>query len=143
MIDYMYSRMIATISSIALVALVVSASLGATDRAAESLAEQIASDIRDLVEVAIELEGESYSQELRVDDGGMRHDLRVILNRTYVTVENGMHACSKAFGHPINLVSDGRDADRLIAPSGSTLVVRASRNIFEPVNSVSIEVLTE
>jgi len=143
MIEYMYSRMIATIASIALVAVVVSASLGATQQADKDCAESVAIDIGQLIEAAGRMRIQSFEQRIIIDEDGTHHDLIVFLNRTHVVVRNGAFECSKGFGSPVILMSAGKPCDSLAATSGSILKIIAADNFFERFNEITIEVLSQ
>jgi hypothetical protein len=141
MIEYMYSRMIATIVSIALVAVVVLASLGATQQAGRNCAESIAIDISRLVEAAGMMQAQSFEQRIVLDKDGAHHDLTVFLNRTHVLVQNGGFECSKGFRIPVILMSAGKPCEGLAAASWSILKIEATYDFFERFNVITIEVL--
>ena len=143
MIEYMYSRMIATIASIALVAVVVSASIGATQQADKDCAESVAFDISQLIEAAGRMQIQSFEQRSIIDEDGTHHDLTVFLNRTHVVVQNGGFECSKGFGIPVILMSAGKLSESLAAASGSILKIMVADNLFERFNEITIEVLSQ
>ena len=143
MIEYMYSRMIATIASIALVAVVVSASLGAIQQADKDCAESVAFDISQLVEAAGMMHIQSFEQRIIIDEDDEHHDLTVFLNRTHVVVQNRGFECSKGFRTPVILMSAGKPCEGLSATSGSILMIEAADNLFERFNEITIEVLSQ
>jgi len=143
MIEYMYSRMIATIASIALVAVVVSSSVGAIQQADRNCAENVACDISQLIEVAGRMQIQFFEQRIVIDEDGTHHDLTVLLNRTHVVVQNGGFECSKGFGIPVILMSAGRPSENLVATSGSILKIKAADNLFERLNEITIEVMSQ
>jgi len=143
MIEYMYSRMIATIASIALVAVVVSSSLGAIQQADKYCAESVACDISQLIEAASRMQIQSFEQRIIIDEDGTHRDLTVFLNRTHVIVQNGGFECSKGFEIPVILMSAGKPSESLTAASGSILKIMAADNLFERLNEITIEVLSQ
>ena len=143
MIEYLYSRMIATIASIALVAVVVSASLGAIQQADKNCAESVAFDISQLIEAAGMMQIQSFEQRIIIDEDGTHHDLTVFLNRTHLVVQNGGFECSKGFETPVILMSAGKPCESLAATSGSILKIEATDKIFERFNEITIEVLIQ
>lgn len=143
MIEYLYSRMIATIASIALVAVVVSASLGAIQQADKNCAESVAFEISQLIEAAGMMQVQSFEQRIIIDEDGSHHDLTVFLNRTHVVVQNGGFECSKGFKIPVILMSAGEPCEGLAATSGSILKIGAADNLFERFNEITIEVLSQ
>lgn len=143
MIEYMYSRMIATIASIALVAVVVSSSVGAIQQADRNCAENVACDISQLIEVAGRMQIQFFEQRIVIDEDGTHHDLTVLLNLTHVIVRNGGFECSKGFGIPVILMSAGRPSENLVATSGSILKIKAADNLFERLNEITIEVMSQ
>ncbi|HUW42653.1 MAG TPA: hypothetical protein VMW02_00290 [Thermoplasmata archaeon] len=143
MIEYMYSRMIATIASIALVAVVVSSSVGVIQQADRNCAENVACDISQLIEVAGRMQIQFFEQRIVIDEDGTHHDLTVLLNRTHVVVQNGGFECSKGFGVPVILMSAGRPSESLTATSGSILKIKAADDLFERLNEITIEVLSQ
>jgi hypothetical protein len=142
MIEYMYSRMIATIVSIALIAVVASSSLGAIQQADKNCAESVACDISQLIEAAGRMQVQSFELRIIIDEDGTHHDLTVFLNRTHVVVENGGFECSKGLGIPVILMSAGQPSESLVATSGSILNIEAADNLFGRLNNITIEVLS-
>jgi hypothetical protein len=143
MIEYLYSRMIATIASIALVAVVVSSSIGAIQQADKDCAENVANDIIQLIEVAGMMQIQSFEQSIIIDEYGAHHDLTVLLNRTHVVVRNGGFECSKGLKFPVILISAGEPCESLVATSGSILKMEAADDLFERFNEITIEVLSQ
>jgi hypothetical protein len=143
MIEYVYSRMIATIASIALVSIVISSSLSTIQQADRICAESVASDISQLIDSAGRMQIQSFEQRIIIDENGAHHDLTVILNRTHVVVQNGGFEFSKGFGIPVVLMSAEGPSESLIAVSGSILKIKAADDLFEQLNEITIEVLSQ
>ncbi len=141
MIEHLYSRMIATIASIALVAVVVSLSIGAAQQADKECAESIASNLVQLIDFASGMQIRFFEQRIPIDEEGTHHDLTVLLNRSHVVVRNGGFECSKGFRTPVVLLSAGRPSEDLVVTSGSILQINATDNPFDRLNEITITVL--
>lgn len=140
MIEYMYSRMIATMASIALVAVVVSSSFAAIQQSDKECAERIAEELGRLIENIACMQIQSVEQRIVIDEGGAHQDMVLVLNRTHVLVQNGGFECSKGFGSPVILLSNGEVTATLTAGSGSILKIKGSASIFERFNEITVEV---
>lgn len=136
MIDYMYSRIIVTIASIALVGIVVSASYGATEQAARMSAEQVANDICEIVEKARRIEGDYFRQSIPLSD-----DISIKINVTHFEVEKGRYSASRAFDQPVIVMLAGKRVNSTVANDGSIISISASRGVFDKENSVTIAVI--
>lgn len=143
MIEHLYSRMIATIASIALVAVVVSSSLGVVQQADKNCAEAVACNIVQLIEVAGKMQAQFFEQRIIIDEEGVHRDLAILLNRTHVVVRNGGFECSKGFWIPVILISAGEPSESLTATSGSILKINVTDNLFDRMNEITIEVLDQ
>jgi len=143
MIEYMYSRIIVTIASVALVAVVVSASFGASEQAALHCAEQIADSICEAVEAASEVDADSYERRLDIDSGGPNRDLSVLIDGSRVEVDKGRYSIARSFHCTVNLMAGGSQVDCIVVVPGSAIVIRSLRGALDEGNQVTIETLPE
>jgi hypothetical protein len=142
-IEFMYSRIIATIASAALVALVVAVAFGESEQASLRTAERIADSIAKVVAAAAGADADYFEQSLAVDKGGSSRDLSITINRTHVEVEKGAHSVTRSFQRSVCLLAEGTNASSLAAASGSSIVIISSKIPLEKENRVTVEVLSE
>jgi hypothetical protein len=141
MIEHLYSRMIATIASIALVSVVVSSSLSVAQQADRDCAERIARNLVQLIDAAGGMQVKSFEQRIAIDEEGAHRDLTIVLNRTHLVVRNGGFECSKGFSTSVVLLSEGISSDGLTAYSGSILKINVTDDLFDRLSEITIEVL--
>lgn len=140
MIEYLYSRIIVSRASVALVAVVASAAIGASEQASMRCADQIASSISRAVAAASAVEADSFEQRIVFDRGSSTQDLRVSINVTCVEVQKGRYSAVRPFERPISLLSEGVHVDSVEVMPGSVIKVKACRALLEKENEVTIEV---
>jgi len=143
MIEYMYSRMIVTVASIALVAVVISSSIGAVDQVEQSFVEGVALEICDLVETIGSVQSGSFQQRVVIDEGMKHRDLTVAFSDCGVTAVDGRHRCSMQFDIPVTLISGGKVSESLAAVSSSIITISSEIDIFNKSSRVFVELLGE
>jgi len=141
MIEYMYSRIITTIASVALVAVVASAALGASEQASLRCAADIAESISEVVAEASMTDADYFEQRIIIGSEGSNRDISVGINSSYVEVEKGRHSVKLIFEQPVNLLANGEPAFLLEANPGSIIVIRSSSEFLKKENNVTIEVI--
>lgn len=141
MIEYMYSRIITTIASAALVAIVASAALWSSEQQSIRYAENIAESISNVVADASTADAEYFEQRLSIGGEWSSRDLSVLFNSSYVEVDKGTCSVKRAFEKPVYLLFNEAHADRIEAMPGSTIVVKSSGVLFEKENNVTIEIV--
>ncbi len=130
MIEYLYSRIMVTIASIALVAVVVSVSTVAADLARQGQIDSVASGISGAISAAGSLEEGLLEQVVRLDHSIGSNALTVNLSKHWVNVTDGHHRCSRHLDLPIILESADRQVDYLVVLQGSALLIRAEKLLF-------------
>lgn len=141
MIEYMYSRIITTITSVALVAVVISAALGASEQASLRCAADIAESISNMVAEASMTDADYFEQRITLGTERSSSDISVRINSSYVEVEKGRHSVKLIFEQPVNLLANDAQAVPLEAYPGSTIVIRSSSESLKKENNVMIEVV--
>lgn len=140
MIEYAYSRILVTIASAALVAVVISAGYGASENSSLRCAEQIADGICDAVESASQVDADSYEHRIEID-AASSGDLSIRINCSYIEIQKGMHSITRSFGNSVRLLSGGSQVEFLTIPPGSAVLIKAHRDPLEKTNPVAIELL--
>jgi hypothetical protein len=141
MIEFMYSRIITTIASVALVAVVASAAIGASEQASFRCAVDIAESITEVIAEASISDAEYFEQRLLIGSEGSTSDLTVMMNNSFVEVEKGKNSIKRVFEHPVGLLAHGERSESLEAQPGSIIIIRSSKEIFQKENNVTIEVV--
>jgi hypothetical protein len=143
MIEYMYSRMIVTVSSIVLVAAVISSSIGVVGQVEQSFVEGVASEICDLVKAIGSVQSGSIQQNIVIDEGARHRDLSITFSDWSVTVVDGRYRCSMQFEIPVTLISGGITSESLVAVSNSTITISAEAGAFNEPSKVFVELQGE
>ena len=138
MIEYMYSRIITTLASVALVAVVASAALGASEQASLRCAADIAESISEVVAEASMTDADYFEQRIIIGSEGSNRDISVGINSSYVEVEKGRHSVKLIFEQPVNLLANDEPAFLLEADPGSVIIIKSSKEIFQSENTVAI-----
>jgi hypothetical protein len=140
MIEYAYSRILTTIASVALVAVVVSASLGASEQASMRYVEQVADGICGAIESAREVDADSYEHRIEVDAGALG-DLQITINRSHIEVANGGYLTTRSLSGDIRLIVNGAETECMNLAAGSVLLIKACREQLGKGNSVTVELV--
>ena len=144
MIDYVNSRIIITLAAIAITGLVLSMSLISAERSSIMLAEDIADQLSNLVSTASEMKCESFSAIFSLSSLPSSIDARVTVRNQSITVSIGDYKAIRILDNEVLLV-DGNQSVAMIEfrATAGDLSIRSEKNIFDRVNSVTIELIDE
>jgi len=140
MIEYVYSRMIATVASAAMVALVFSVSLASSDAASSDHSEEIALSVCGMVDAAFHIDADLYEQKYTFLRDNPGEDISVKITRYSILVE-GERSVTKPFDSSVVLMDSNDAVESIAVLPGMEVAIRACRATFEKENTVTIELI--
>jgi len=138
MIDYLNSRIIISLASVSLVAIVVYASLGYADRASRESEIEICRQIHELVSIAQSAEFDSLRLRFPIDNQ-MIGGAIIELNSSYVLVKSDKNQHCLVFPHPVLIKEFGSIVNECTVSSACQLIISAERDPLRKCNQVFIE----
>ncbi|MEM4265343.1 MAG: hypothetical protein QW505_06165, partial [Thermoplasmata archaeon] len=142
MIEYLYSRILVTLASVAIAGLIIAVSASSSQVMIRDLANEIAEQFVQLISTATSINCEYFSADFFATNLPFSLDARLIVRAQMICVSIGDYRAVGIFEHAVGLSSGNGTVDAFEFHSSTHGIrVESERDFFKKVNSVTLHLI--